>query len=474
MTRNSLPQMAIALCAALSLAACGGGGGSAPPGQSPPVETGNGAAPDPPPVLPPARPGFPPSPVMHLPDGRTVVGRAPDDIVHRRASPLPAAGSHRGFTLSSGRVRDGAGADEVVAYLREVVADFSGEVAAFPGNPVVRVNTDNTDLQYGLVERAVAILNSALPYDRRLLMGEDIPPLDRLEDVPDGQIYVEFGSVDRFEDYLSQTESETIGIGGSSVNPDGTIRAGFAVVDEDYDGPVNRTFILLHELTHALGFGHVSEANFPTSILNPEATERDRHQNDFAVIDRAALLAATRFSPGTEPGDITRDSLGPWNAASFHLRAGLAFPGGSLAFGVTSYNGLGYSWAAGDTPATHLEDNRALSGSATWNGALLGLTPAEDAVAGEARISVNLARLDGRADFMELETWTARIPGSPGSGTIWGDGDLGYTIAIDGNSFFETGGDDGTLSGAFVGASHEGTAGTLERRDLSAAFGATR
>ena len=470
MVRNFLPHMAIALCAALSLAACGGGEGSAPPVQDPPVETGNGAEPG----LPPARQDFPPAPVTHLPDGRTVLGRAPADIVDRRSSPLSAEGRHRGFTLSSGRVQDGAGADEVVAYLREEVADFSERVAAFPGNPVVRVSRDATGLQYGLVERAVAILNSALPYDRRLLMGEETPPLDRLEDVPDGQIYVQFGSVDGFEDYLAQTETDTIGIGGNAVYPDGTIRAGFAIVDENYDGPVSRTFILLHELAHALGFGHVSEANFPASILNPEATGSDRHQNDYAVIDRAAFLAATRFSPGTKPGDITKDNLGPWNETSFHLRAGLAFPGGGLAFGVTSYNGLGYSWAAGNTPATHLEDNRALSGSATWNGALLGLTPEEAAVAGEARISVNLAGLDGRADFMELETWTARIPGSPGSGAVWGDGDLGYTIAIDGNSFFETGGDDGTLSGAFVGASHEGAAGTLERRDLSAAFGATR
>ena len=347
-------------------------------------------------------------------------------------------------------------------------------MTAFPGNPVVRVSRDASDEQYRLVAYAVATLNTVLPRGRRLLMGEAIAPLDQLKDITDGQIYVEFGSVAEFDEYAEDATADTIGIGGVEVHSDGTIRAGFAVVDESHEGPVGHVCILLHEFAHALGFGHVSEENFPTSVLNPEATERDRYRDDYAVIDAAAFLAKTHFRPGTKPGDITKESLGPWNDSSFHLRAGLSFPGGSLAFGVTSYNGLGYSWAAGDTPEAHLEDNRALSDSATWNGALLGRTPGEAAVAGEARISVELSSLDGRADFTDLETWAGRIPGDPGSGARWGDGDLGYMIAIDGNVFFETGGDEGTLTGAFVGRSHEGAVGTLERRDLSAAFGATR
>ena len=42
------------------------------------------------------------------------------------------------------------------------------------------------------------------------------------------------------------------------------------------------------------------------------------------------------------------------------------------------------------------------------------------------------------------------------------------------NAFRETGGDDGLLTGIFTGANHEGAAGTLERDDLTAAFGAAR
>ena len=471
MAQNSFLLVIAGLSAAVLLAACGGDEPPPAAHQAPADQTV--IRPDPPAPAETTE-NFPLAPVSTLADGRTVVGRAPADIVNRTFSPLAATGRHRGFTLSSGRVRDGAGADEVVAYLKESLADFGKEVAAFPGNPVVRVSRDSSDDQYGLAAQAVAVLNTALPWEKRLLMGEDIAPLDRLEDIPDGQIYVEFGSVAEFDEYYEEITADTIGIGGSEIYSDGTIRAGFAVVDEGYEGPIDRVYILLHELAHALGFGHVSEENFPDSVLNPEATERDRHRDDYAAIDAAAFLAATRFRPGTKPGDITVDSLGPWSDSSFHLRAGLSFPGGSLAFGVTSYNGLGYSWAAGNAPEARLEDNRRLSGSATWNGALLGLTPGEAAVAGRVRIGVELPSLDGRADFTDLETWAGRIPGDPGSGAIWGDGDLGYTIAIDGNIFFETGGDEGTLTGAFVGAAHEGAGGTLERRDLSAAFGATR
>ena len=83
--------------------------------------------------------------------------------------------------------------------------------------------------------------------------------------------------------------------------------------------------------------------------------------------------------------------------------------------------------------------------------------------------------LAGRTDFTNLETWAARtVPGEAGTGTRWLDGDLGYTIAVRGNTFRETGGDDGRVTGIFVGREHEGATGTLERSDLTAAFGAAR
>ena len=114
-------------------------------------------------------------------------------------------------------------------------------------------------------------------------------------------------------------------------------------------------------------------------------------------------------------------------------------------------------------------------------GALVGLTPSAASVVGDAEISVDLASINaakamtGRASFNNLESWpTGTTPGAAGSGTQWGDGDLAYRIAVVGNTFRQIGGDDGWLTGIFVGPNHEGAAGTLERSDLTAAFGATR
>lgn len=85
-------------------------------------------------------------------------------------------------------------------------------------------------------------------------------------------------------------------------------------------------------------------------------------------------------------------------------------------------------------------------------------------------IAVRLATLAGRADFTEIVVYRSLA----GGWAQWLDGDLGYTIAVRGNTFRETGGDAGRLTGIFTGPNHEGAAGTLERSDLTAAFGAAR
>ena len=88
---------------------------------------------------------------------------------------------------------------------------------------------------------------------------------------------------------------------------------------------------------------------------------------------------------------------------------------------------------------------------------------------------MDLATLTGSAEFTGLERWAANAaPGALGSGTVWHDGDLSYTIEVRGNTFVQTGGDDGTVTGAFFGPAHEGMGGVLEREDLSAGFGGSR
>lgn len=51
---------------------------------------------------------------------------------------------------------------------------------------------------------------------------------------------------------------------------------------------------------------------------------------------------------------------------------------------------------------------------------------------------------------------------------------LDYSVAVRGNSFVGTGGDDGEVTGAFFGAGHQGMGGVVHRTDLTAAFGGKR
>ena len=146
-----------------------------------------------------------------------------------------------------------------------------------------------------------------------------------------------------------------------------------------------------------------------------------------------------------------------------------------VAFGVASLNGLLQPWASGPRPATNLADNQALSGSASWSGRLLGFTSDSESLAGAAGLTINLATLTGRIDFTGLEHWGVNAaPGAIGSGQRWNDGDLRYGVIVRGNSFVQTSGDAGEVTGMFFGPGHEGMGGVVERADMSAGFGGRR
>ena len=90
-------------------------------------------------------------------------------------------------------------------------------------------------------------------------------------------------------------------------------------------------------------------------------------------------------------------------------------------------------------------------------------------------LTISLATLRGRIDFTGLEHWGVNAaPGPVGSGRTWNEGDLNYSIIVRGNTFTQTGGDAGEVTGAFFGARHEGMGGVVERSDMSAGFGGTR
>ena len=432
---------------------------------------------------------------------------------------LTAAGDYGGVAVSSGRVQDGAGADRVLEYLkRHIDEDYNGWIpglATFPDPPVVRVAWGASEELVAYTETAVRLINSALPRDNRIVFSRvRAPRSTAIENVPEGEIFVDFAQKQYWNvreghhygaDQLEIPEIDTIQEYNDSAqrHENKSMRAAHLWFDsrvisnaawvwdpdtETWDHQVlNAPVIesdtvrkiytrervvsrLTRRLVRTLGFvGSIDQSEFPDSIL---AHNRVRLSN----IDGEALLAAyARLTPGTLPEDLSAESLGSWEDTSFHLRGDLEFAGGEAAFGVALRNGLARPWASGPAPLAALENNSALFGTVSWNGALLGLTPSTETVAGQARLAVELSTLDGRLDFTGLERWGVKVaPGEVGSGTNWGDGDLEYAVEIQGNSFYRIGGDDGEVAGAFLGAAHEAMGGVLERSDLTAGFGGTR
>ena len=450
------------------------------------------------------------------------------------AGELTAGGAYNGVAVSSGRVRDGVGAERVLEFLEMHVAPSTSSggpgsdytftratagLATYPDRPTVRLAEDTSEEYAAYAVRAVELINAALPYEKRMVFDTNpAPPLAAIDDIPDGQIFIDFAPTE--EDWNLANRDYRPGAAGIFESQQlvefnqatqrveaKRMRAGHVWFDTErlmnaawvpnpntgefeetvLDAPVVETdtvervytedtifSIMVHELLHGLGLpAHNDGVRFPDSVM------RDSHLliiKHLPGIDGEALLAAySRFEPGTLPEELTADNLGPWEDTSFHLRGDLAFTGGEAAFGVAARNGLVQPWAAGSTPWTNLADNPVLSETVTWNGALLGMTRAMETVAGGARLAVDLPVLTGQLDFTNLEQWGVNAaPGSMGTGAIWGDGELGYDIEVSGNTFVQTGGDDGEVTGAFFGPAHEAMGGVVERTDLSAGFGGTR
>ena len=441
------------------------------------------------------------------------------------AGTLASAGERNGIAVSSGEVRDGASAERVIEYLEtQAGGGGSGSSATglptFAEPPTLRFAAGTSREAIAYVTRAVDVVNATLPADSRIVIGPvRLPPRTPIDNVPDGQIFVDFtpsadasnlegdggrfvvsARVDLNADYDHATQRREYGsMRAARVWADGrdfaaALRTAWVRNPDTGDwerkvlaSPVVETSVvrkyyseerrnagMVQRLLYAMGFLRRLDPNrFPDSFL---AYSRTVDTHLLPTIDGDALLAAyARLEPGTEPEDLSPASLGPWSDTSFHLRGDMAASGGAAAFGVALRNGLARPWAFGPEPLASLADNTALSGTATWNGALAGITPAQQTVAGDARLAVELATLEGQLDFTGLERRGVRAaPGAPGTGTTWGDGDLGYSVRVEGNAFVATGGDEGEVTGAFFGRAHEAMGGVLQRSDLTAGFGGVR
>lgn len=396
-------------------------------------------------------------------------------------------GNAPGPVVTLRSMMDGPGAVLVADYLREHADEriaWSGGrgnagIVRFAAPPVVRLAHGASERERANTAYAIALINRVLPYRNHLTIGPDAPAGHAVEGpgplphVPDGQIHVEFVN--------GEPAPGALGVAGAHrpalYDADQqrwevqSIRAGAVRVDREVldRHPDHLTVsVLVHELLHVLGMrDHLDhDPRFAGSYMYDAGANE---ASDLPAIDAAALQALhLRLGEATEPEDLSPASLGPWSRETVRLTDRL----GGMAWGVRHGNGVSVPWTDGPEPPRALAES-GLRGSAAWEGALIGFTPELDTVAGGAEIRVDLATLTGNADFTGLEQWPeGEAP--DGTGTRWNTGSLGYTIAVAGNYLRSTGGDDGTVNGRFYGAGHEGVAGSVERDDLTAAFGAVR
>ena len=434
------------------------------------------------------------APIRHL-DGTLHVGAAlaPPD------GELPQSIRHGAASVHHGELPSAVTRAELVAYLSEDALSYvraGGEAGfdeqLFPDGlllrfaaepPLVRVAEGTTPELVDEAVRVVQILNMSLPGDWQLGFAHE-PGAAGTSDPGPSEIIIAFAAQEEWPDDVQPPEGEDIGLAlprygfyatGDPERPYNIeITGGRIWIDPTRTEGDERLGVIAHEIIHLLGRGHPDPERFPDSIMIAGGGEGPS-EHILHPLDRAALFAVySRVEPGGPPNAIDVD-LGPWEDSATHLYGLLGLSDGEIAFGTAFSNGLLQPWASGPAPDTTLAENPQLAGSAHWSGRLLGLTPTADAVAGAADLALSLESLDGELSFTALEYWPAgTVPGAVGSGSTWQDGSLGYRVDVRGNTFVQTGGDEGTVSGAFFGTAHEGMGGVVVRDDLSGAFAGTR
>ncbi len=415
------------------------------------------------------------SPISHDSDGndRRVFVGVDQGTEHIGSFPVLM---YRGDTeIRFGRLNDGAGQAQVAAYLSQAAPSRT-----ISSNNQVRVIGGADQTERNRVLAAVRMVNAALPEDAKLEVAPQRPGLS-LQHGMSGRTYFPTGAELPNTIHIEFVPGRDPSGGTAAArafNLSNSSYVAFFQGSNSYQRERETIILLAHEIMHALGLnGHVS--GMPSIMLGTggiHAVSQGGLRQPMSTLypaDREALRALYSGNPV---------SFGPWSSTSLHIHGNAPHAG----FGVAFRNGYAEPWAYGYLTGYGLETNSALRGTVRWDGDLVGFTPAAEAVMGDAEIQVNISSLRGTAEFTDLEHWGARqAPGAEGTGTIWGDGDLNYVIAVSSNdaaagkagatpTFREIGGDAGRLTGVFTGHGHEGVTGTLERSDLTAAFGGSR
>ena len=432
---------------------------------------------------------------------------------------MSGIGMRGGITARHGRVADTASAGELAKYLG-TLEEVDGEIGRQEGSLRVLLPTQADRAMEEYTTRAIRMVNAALPHHVRLRLDtervEDDGTLVKTDVEPGTLVIVErdqpgeftgFGGPKGhppFEEWLAGRPRTNENVEAyTRLLERGYWNGGWVEIDPEIleprrargvDGTAewedrNALNAFVHELIHAMGIsGHPDRERFTESVMSYSRNFENQHV--LYGIDYDAILALYeliepetrrvplgdghfRVEPVRKSEEQLVEELGAWIDSSTHILGELELDSGTVTFGARARNGLAQAWARGPRP--FVVEGQPLQGSARWQGAILGMTPDEQAVVGDANLAVDLGALTGGLSFTAMEYWQARArPGAPGSGTQWGDGDLEYDVNVEGGTFVRTGGDDGVVTGTFFGREYEGMGGVLEREDLSAGFAGRR
>ena len=224
-------------------------------------------------------------------------------------------------------------------------------------------------------------------------------------------------------------------------------------------------------LLHArVTFGLQTFPGLPTHALDDLQME-DHHLYQPSSIDIGSPLAEHIDSHPTDAGYYDYRSYASWLTHSFfHV-----WTSQSTRYELTVRNSLfGGAFSVGDTTGRN-----PLSGSARWEGAMLGADVSETTasrgryVTGDARIDVNFGTATVGVSFTNIADVAT---GAREADMVW------PSISMTGGSFgtlppnptiFENKPDD-YIRGNFYGANHEEVGGVFQRRNIMGAFGGAR
>ena len=364
---------------------------------------------------------------------------------------------------TTGKHHKGIGPDARKDYRRAMYDDCAKEIGYtdcsisgngwfYPWNelPKVHISSSNTQQEVWAIRRAIGILNRSLPVEyrhnyqitRRTFSGIDRD--DQVERskslVPEGVIHVEIYPYDDPESGgVAWTNGKRGYALGDRVNYDLATPHGMrALIDT-----------MVHEFLHAFGLsGHPHAVH--TSIMSYRHY-REGELDSVPLIDAAILY-----------------DLYEWGSWDTEIKLVSDYAGG-VHFGVDSlHQGTAIiPWVdAGHIAAPRLDE---LSGRASYSGTLVGYAD-DEPVHGDADLSINFNRGTGVARFHRIADW---------NGNSWNRSGYRYDLDLYGHYFdstIDSQDRDGIpdVVGAFYGFEAETVAGTLQRPEITAAFGAVK